>query len=97
MATNYKLVKPTSPKPDHGSRFVITRGNARKIIDWCDSQDDMIRELCATQLRNVLTNALRDGEHDTHISFYINEQDVDLYTCYEHACMALFNTYQEVF
>lgn len=85
-------IKPTNHSMDNvtdKSRYVITRSKAQ----------DLLCILCgkypieSSRVTTSINYELEHSQHDTHISFYVDNNDVDGLTAIQYACTLLIFNY----
>ena len=94
MIRKYSTLTPTNNyyKPEHSTRFVITRKKAAALVDILTK--DYSKESALLVPR--INYELHHGSHDTHIAFYADEDNVDELTAIQLACMQLMFVHIEI-
>lgn len=85
-SVNLTGLQPTNPvKPVHGTRYIITRSKAKQLISILEKEFPMESRKIVRDIKYEVAN----GNHDTHISFIIDDNDSDGQCVFPYACVAL--------
>lgn len=84
---------PSNPNASkQGTRLVVTRKRAQQLVDILKSEFNYESSYIVPSIEYELAH----GTHDTHISFVIDENDMDGYTAFTYACVLSTVNYQEI-
>lgn len=93
MAQRLDNITPSNQyyKPEHRSRFVITRKKAKDLVEILTKDYPTESSLLIPRINYELGHA----SHDTHLAFYIDDDSVDEITALQLASMELVFTHIE--
>lgn len=78
-------VKCTAERPTTGAKLIITRAKAKQLLEILTTEF----KLESQRIVPAIKRELEHGSHDTHIGFYVDDNDADGFIALQCASMQL--------
>ena len=89
----WAAVKCTAERPAVGAELIITRVKAKRLLEILTTKYKYESSLIVPAIKRELEHS----SHDTHIGFYVDDNDVEGYEALQNACIQLVFSYINVY